>query len=292
MPREKSYSLSYPALYDAADKTSLAAQQWYLRFSAIRLAALVGTAGVMLLTSLIESWAPITAVLFLAAALAGELLILTLHPERQWYEGRAIAESVKTLSWKYQVGGEPFGVDGPNAADVDTEFIRRLDQLVTEFRDLNLRPAEKNQITEAMRQIRMKSLDERRDVYRASRIDDQQTWYARNSDWNRTWALRWQIGLVLIEIAGILAAIFRALNLVQSDAYGFLAAVAAAGVGWLQIKQHQNLAKAYSVASHELASILSRMDAAQDEDEWKRFVDHAEVAISREHTLWLASRSG
>jgi hypothetical protein len=281
---------TYPALYEAADKTSLTAQQRYLRFSAVRLLALASVVGVALLTSVINSWAPVTAVVFLLVALACEILILILHPERQWYDGRAVAESVKTLTWKYQVGGDPFGTE-VTTKDADTKFLRRLDEIVAEFRDLDLRPASSDQILDAMRAVRATSLDDRRTLYREGRIEDQRMWYANKSDWNRLWALRWQIGLVVFEIAAIAGAVFRSLNLLSFDAYGLLAAVAAVGVGWLQTKQHQSLAKAYAVASHELASINSLLDGVRDEDEWKRFVDQAEKAISREHTLWRASHS-
>jgi hypothetical protein len=244
----------------------------------------------MLLPPVIESWAPITAVVFLLTALACELIILITHPERQWYDARAIAESVKMLTWKYQVGGDPFGVDLP-AGEVDENFLRRLNEIIAEFHDLDLQPAKRSQISEAMRHIRQMPLEERRELYRVARIEDQQAWYATKSDWNRVWAFRLQIGLVSLEVIAIAAAVFRALDLLAIDAYSFIAAAAAAGVGWLQIKQHQGLARAYSVASHELASIKSRLDSVQDEDGWKRFVDQAEEAISREHTLWRASRS-
>ncbi|MBI4524762.1 MAG: DUF4231 domain-containing protein [Deltaproteobacteria bacterium] len=281
---------SYPALHEAADKTSLAAQQRYLLLSSVRLVALVGVAGAALVGPIIAWWAPVSAVILLLVAIASEVLILTLHPERQWYEGRAVAASVKTLTWKYQVGGDPFGID-VSTTEADANFLQRLDDIVAEFRTLDLKPAQANQITEEMRHIRAESLDERRSFYRKGRIEDQREWYARKSEWNHLRALRWQIGLVVLEFVAMLGAILRATNLLSIDAYGFLAAVAAAGVGWLHIKQHQGLAKAYAVASHELASINSRVDAVRNEEEWKRFVDQAEEAISREHTLWRASRS-
>lgn len=268
----------------------MAAQQRHLKLSAIRLVALVGAVGAGLLTPAVDAWAPITAVILLLVALASQLLILTLQPEKQWYDGRAVAESVKMLTWKYQVGGDPFGFGVPEE-QVDDKFLERLKEIVAEFRQLDLMPAEKNQITEVMRQGRQKPLRERQALYHDSRIGEQRAWYARKSEWNRVQALRWQVGLTVIMTLAILGAILRALALIPIDAYGLLAAVATAGVGWLQIKQHHGLARAYSVASHELAAINSRLTAIENEEDWKRFVDQAEEAISREHTLWRASRS-
>lgn len=283
-------NMNYPGLYEAADSTSLSAQKQYLTLSWLRLIFLVGTAGVMLLSPVIDSWAAIIAIVFILVALACELLILILHPESQWYDGRAVAESVKTLTWKYQVGGDPFGVDGPTQ-DADAEFLRRLNDIAADFRNLNLLPAETDQITESMRRLRSRPLPERRAIYREARVKDQREWYTQKSNSNRTRAHIWQTSLVVIEMIALLAAILRLSGHFPIDAYGSLAAMAAAGVGWLQIKQYQNLARAYSVASHELASVNSQIDSVDGEDEWRRFVDHSEDAISREHTLWKASRS-
>ena len=71
--------------------------------------------------------------------------------------------------------------------------------------------------------------------------------------------------------------------------YSLLAALAVAGVGWLQIRQHRSTADSYALASHELGAINSTFDSVDGEDVWEEFVDQAESAISREHTLWLAS---
>ena len=46
---------------------------------------------------------------FLAAVL--KVHALTTKAERLWYEARAVAESVKSLAWRYAVGSEPFRVD-------------------------------------------------------------------------------------------------------------------------------------------------------------------------------------
>ena len=43
--------------------------------------------------------------------------------------------------------------------------------------------------------------------------------------------------------------------------------------------------------SQELAAISGQVDWAATEPEWAHFVDQAEEAISREHTLWRASRT-
>ena len=73
--------------------------------------------------------------------------------------------------------------------------------------------------------------------------------------------------------------------------YSLLAALAVGGVGWVQIKKYQTMADSYTVASHELAAIISTFDSAGDHESWLQFVSEAEEVISREHNLWLASHS-
>ena len=79
--------------------------------------------------------------------------------------------------------------------------------------------------------------------------------------------------------------------MLRIDLLGLAGAVIAAGAAWVQAKQHQTLANAYAVASQELAAISAQVDWASGEQEWAHFVDQAEEAISREHTLWRASRT-
>lgn len=57
------------------------------------------------------------------------------------------------------------------------------------------------------------------------------------------------------------------------------------------MKQHESLATAYALASSELRSIADLLHGVEKEEEWAKFIDEAEGAISREHTMWRAARS-
>ena len=83
----------------------------------------------------------------------------------------------------------------------------------------------------------------------------------------------------------------KATGVLRVDLLGLASAVVAGGAAWVQAKQHQTLATAYAVTSQELSTISGQVDWASTEQEWAHFVDQAEEAISREHTLWRASRS-
>ncbi|KQP29325.1 hypothetical protein ASF38_00685 [Aeromicrobium sp. Leaf272] len=79
------------------------------------------------------------------------------------------------------------------------------------------------------------------------------------------------------------------LDVVRIDLVGLIAAGAATMTSWSQAKQYSTLATAYGITAQELATIKSEIDSVP-ESEWADYVGQAEEAISREHTLWRASR--
>ena len=67
--------------------------------------------------------------------------------------------------------------------------------------------------------------------------------------------------------------------------------MAAVAVAWLSLKQHSSLSSAYAIAARELNLVHEQVRTAQTEAEWALRVNDAEEAISREHTMWRASRT-
>lgn len=122
------------------------------------------------------------ALLGFVIALAAEVVIFALHPDQVWYEGRAAAESARTLSWRYAVAGGPFPVH-LGEREADTAFLT---QLLAVTRDLKSSfpppaPGGMSQVTDEMRALRSKSFAERKSVYLSARIDDQREWYGAKS---------------------------------------------------------------------------------------------------------------
>ena len=82
---------------------------------------------------------------------------------------------------------------------------------------------------------------------------------------------------------------------VLPNLFGVIPAATAAVGTWLQLKQHQMLAQSYSVAAKELEMIAEKFPPLQnrpdDETAWANFVNDAEAAISREHTLWATAHA-
>ncbi|MBV8929355.1 MAG: DUF4231 domain-containing protein [Mycobacteriaceae bacterium] len=285
-------SEDFPALHRSANQHSTNAQATFLFWFKIRLGGLVVAAIGGAITWTIHGRALVggaVAVVAFAAALAAELVLAVQRPDRVWYEGRAAAESAKTLTWRYMVCGEPFD---NSLADADTPFLAELKDLLHDLGALPLRALSGDavQISARMREVRGLPLEERRAVYLVQRIQDQQGWYAKKAVFNSKRATRWMVTGVVLEFLGLIGGAAKAVGLIDVDLLGIFAAAAAAAAAWLQAKQHENLATAYGVTSQELAAVASELEKVTDESAWGQFVAEAEEAISREHTLWRASR--
>ncbi|EBX4343085.1 hypothetical protein DRY68_24490, partial [Salmonella enterica subsp. enterica serovar Braenderup] len=107
---------SFPALYRSADGSAADAQSTYLRL--IRLQYLLLT-----VAATISIWFGASPDLYIAYALVlaastGLLLYMAVQkPEKEWYGCRALAESIKTSTWRYMMRAElsvvrTFGADG------------------------------------------------------------------------------------------------------------------------------------------------------------------------------------
>jgi protein-S-isoprenylcysteine O-methyltransferase Ste14 len=285
-----------PPLYHTADASSTEAQAWFLWATRIRLFALIGAAAFGLFKWTTASspvdWAGVVAACCFVVTLMVELYLYRAKPERTWYEGRAAAESVKTLSWRYAVGGEPFNVGGSPDAQIAELFLQQLKALFEVVKDLDLTPPHSSgeQISQTMRDVRTSSLANRKAVYDRGRVEDQQTWYNRKALWNKRRAARWTIAMLVVEIAGVIAGILKAVGSIEGDLLVFSGVIVAAMTAWLQTKQHRTLATAYTVTGLELASVRSKIPYQENEADWAKFVSDAEEAFSREHILWKASR--
>jgi SMODS and SLOG-associating 2TM effector domain 3/SMODS and SLOG-associating 2TM effector domain 1 len=280
-----------PALFTNSDYTAVSAQRRYLGMTRLRLILLVAAAVAGAVTI---SWFGFAGAALLLTAAIIELDILRDRPDRRWYEGRAAAESAKTLGWRYAVGGAPFALGAMPERETDRLLIDRLEEILTDLGDLSFDPRHSaaEQITPAMRAMRATSLDHRKAVYESGRIGNQIDWYSSNSARNERQARRLTLAVLAFEVLGAVGGLLHAIksDLPNINALAVAAAAAAAVGAWLQAKQHQTVARAYAVAALELSSIRSLIRWQETEADWANFVDEAETAISREHTLWRANR--
>ena len=280
-----------PALFTAADATSLEGQRQYVRATGARLWAAVLAAIAAVCSGLwsagsVEVFGLIAAALFVVA-LGLEVWLLADRPEKDWFDGRALAESAKTLAWRYAVGGAPFPIGDDSAS---RRLAEELAALLEDAPDINILPRGTEVVTAAMANLRAEPATVRRSSYISSRILDQQTWYANKAGYNARRAKLWKLVLIALEFVGVVLALVKAFGYLDVDIASVTAAAIGGGAAWLGVKQHESLARSYTFASHELALIASRLQDEMDESAWAVEVADAEEAISREHTMWRAAR--
>lgn len=289
MPRLSDAEL--PTFFDSADKASGAAQKATLHSNRLRLigaiAAAVGGAFSFFIGE-VDFWALVALIGFLIA-LGAEIYITLERPERRWYQARAGAESVKTLSWRYSVGADPFFLSLP-AIDAAALFRTRVGQVARQVAHaVPLPSGDGSSPTAAMQALRESSIETRRATYLLDRTQAQRDWYTKKAENNRRASMKWRTFLLTAETVAVALAAGRLFGGWSLDLAGVLAAGIAAGAAWLALKQHTTLRAAYALTAAELEKQIASLRAAGDED-WPKSAADAEEAISREHTMWLASR--
>jgi len=278
-----------PGSYVAADAASLDGQRRFIMSTRIQLILLViASAAGSFSWAVKDGWdgaALLAGVAFTAAAGLRVVLIRS-RPHRSWYDGRAVAESVKTLSWKYAVGGDPFQVSEEQAR---ANFEALVDEVLASFDSLP--PGERggSAPTTSMDATRALELEKRKDLYERERIDEQRDWYSRKAAWNQSRARFWGFVVLGLQLVGAVGAFLKGFGVVNIDIFGLAGAAVASAAAWLETKQHLTIARAYRVAADELGSIVGLMPGQSDEASWSRFVAESEEAISREHIMWRAS---
>jgi conflict system pore-forming effector with SLATT domain len=283
-----------PGLFDAADKASLDGQRHYVRTVRLRLILTVIVAATGIVTWHVGNrdvdLAAVGTALALAVITLTELSLRSSRPEDRWYDGRALAESAKSLAWRYSVGGVPFAKQA-DERDTKQRFIQQLSSLLQEAPTTSIKPSDHPAISPAMEELRAGDFPTRKAAYLRSRITDQLSWYNGKASLNEKRASQWRMALLIIEVVGIAAALAKAAGFVNVDLAGLSAAVIAAGTAWINLRQHATLARAYTFAANELAIARDRLELVTDETDFAAEVADSEEAVSREHKMWRASRS-
>ena len=288
---DESDGLAMPPLFNAVDGIAKTKQTTLLRLRKVEFVSLVVAAAFAEVPG-DQLWGlgPVAALVFFGVALLVRVSRSDERAERAWYDARAAAESVKSLSWQYAVAGEAFRRDD---AQADEQYRSALREVLGSFTDLDIPVGtQQTAVTTEMRSLRAMSLDERRSKYLEARVDDQLGWYTRKADWNRSRATWWRWGVIALEALAVLLGLARALEWFDVDWLGIFAAAAAAVLAWQQTKNYLGLSQAYAITSHDVSLVKDSMGAESTEDQWAQAVHDAEAAFSREHTLWRARRQG
>jgi hypothetical protein len=278
-----------PEIYRKAADASAKSQDLFLVWNLITIAALTLAALILALKGWLHSPGAVAGAVMLAAGAVMTFWLRKSRYERRWYSSRAVAESVKTLSWRYMMRASPFAGGSPHE---EAQAAALFETFVHDIADQEAAPVPKpHEITDKMREMREKTPAERAETYLRARYEPEREWYDTNSKKNS------RNGSQVLSLAIATQIIACGLALIQifhetPDFVGVFATASAGALAWLQTKRYEDLAQAYMTAAKELSRIGSTVTVAAISDaELSRFVLDSENTISREHTLWLAKRS-
>lgn len=227
----------------------------------------------------------------LACVLGCAIYLYSGRPDRDWYVGRAVAESAKTITWRYMSRAEPF--DNSDPEDLHS-FGLTLKAIVDQNKEVSGRltthlaaPA----ISDFMQERRNNNADDRLAFYREHRVVEQLQWYAKKSSDNKKKMDRYFLALLLTIGLTIALAIARvAYPAAPYWPTDFFVTLAATLLSWIQAKRYQELSSSYALTAHEIALIRQQSAGPMTDAQLSRFVRDAENAFSREHTQWVARK--
>lgn len=283
----------FPALYNSADSASLRAQDHYFGALKCYLFLLILAAFVSYAWPTNAYGAISSASLFLITL--GILVWLKMQkPEDIWYNGRAVAESVKTRTWRWIMKSEPYDEDIPEE-QAQREFLNDLKAILDQNRSLShvleWSPDLGEAISEKMIAIRSLPWPQRLETYIRDRVDNQSVWYSKKSQLNRRLAKRWFIVSIVLHSAAVLLLLYRIKEPASSLPIEVIATAAGAVLTWVQAKKHNELNSSYALAAHEIVLIKGESVSLKNEPQLSEFVINSEAAFSREHTQWTARKS-
>ena len=286
----------FPDIYLAADKHAAATQRLYFRLLWAQYFCLFFASLITLLTGYFMQSALLVAYfgLLVTGAIAA-LMLATAKPNEKWYGFRALAESSKTVSWRYMMGAAPFDLQLP-PAQAKALFADRLHELVA-FPGVNSAAliADKDvseQSTPAMQALRDSDFATRKAAYLKHRIDDQMMWYKKKAAYNQKaskLSLFFVVAVYVVAIGAVAFQIYRPFISGQvlwvSEP---LLVLAASLLGFAQAKRYAELSASYALTALEIQKLRAGFIPIDNEAACSAYVIEAEDAFSREHTQWIA----
>jgi len=289
-----------PGIYYCASEGSIAAQKTFLLLIKINIGLLI----VLAILSAINIGSIKMNYQYLIPLTTSILLMISIiitfstefgKYEKKWYDGRAIAESLKTLSWKFMMKAEPFFKLSKEEAEAkfldDFKEIKNVIRPIGELFGGDTQ-ANEHQLTDKMKTVYSSDLETRKGTYEKNRIKVQKKWYKDKSGANSKKSEHFLWVIVSFQIFTFLSALLMISNPNSVFNPTGLATTAIAGLmTWIQVKQYKNLAESYGITSTELSIIEDTIPNINNNERFSSFVAESETAISREHTLWRARRT-
>lgn len=281
--------VDFPTLYLDASRVSLNAQNSFLRLVGGSLSLLIVCAVISVVNSP-ERYVAIAQAFALLLSLSLTAYAAYQQPQRVWYGARALAESVKTVTWRFVMRAEPYNKDD---APARSHFIENLTKIFSDnaVSKQVIAVTIGDQITVAMNNFRALPIPERKQRYEKERIDDQLNWYRNKAEFNRRRSSQLLALLIVVHVL----AVFSVIGKVNWPAFSYwptdiFISIAGSVIAWSQTKRFNELATSYNLTAHEIGLLKSKLKDALSSNDVSEFVGDAENAFSREHTQWRARR--
>jgi hypothetical protein len=283
--------ITYPALYVAAGEASNSSQRFYLwlirsEYFLLMIAAIL---------ALDLSKEPIYFTCYAGVFFASLIVLLCrslLKPEQNWYKSRALAESIKTSTWRYVMRAGPFD-DAESVKIPRGNFRNTLKNILDANKHIGERMAGsssvEHQISPEMETIRATSLSDRIAYYDEHRVREQRALYTLKAGTNKRAFNVW-LGMSILTYVVASGLTLARISYPNWSLWpiDFFIVAASATIGWIQVKKFSELAASYTLTAHEIGIIQGRITEIEGEIHFSEFVNEAELAFSREHTQWVA----
>jgi hypothetical protein len=211
--------------------------------------------------------------IFLALSLVLMWILKVQRYERIWFDCRAVAESVKTATWRYMMQVPPYDSDD-KGANLDTKFIKELKEIREARPGIDSHLAGfSSGVTEISEYMRK--------TYLRDRLRDQRKWYEDKTRTNRRFGSVWFWSISAMQALALTLAIINAatgpwsINIVP-----VIMTLATAFVAWTQVRRHDELIQPYGLAAQELGALESLESHVFEPNKFQEFAGAHNVVCS------------
>lgn len=281
----------YPQLYRAADNLSIQHQKE-------RFGLLFGYLSSLVIGSVVSIFCngtignSISLLLFILSATL--FAISKIHnPLELWYNGRAVAESVKSMTWKWMMKAEPYQeIESETAiSNLKNDLHCLLQQNKTLFSHYQDEDDGFYCISERMKEVRNSNAKDRLSFYNRNRVKNQLNWYRMKAKRFHNLYIIYSSTVAFFYAAIIVLMIINISKPNVSLPIELVSAFVTSIVSWMEAKKYNELSCAYSLAVNDISIINANMlEGNVADNDVSEYVINSENAFSREHTQWFARK--
>jgi len=286
----------YPSLFAVSDTAANKAKQKYYLLLIAQLTIFVMASFSGSLASRGDIFYSRVSAFLLAATLIITWINRAQHYDKSWYESRAIAESVKTLTWRYMMQTEPF----PPAGDSDAaqkSFAGELQRVrkthahaAADLTDFTGAPTV---LSHYMEKIRNADWQTRKQEYLQQRLEPERIWYEANARRASSESERWLWAVIAVQVLALFFAVVPpSWHVALFNPVTLLSMIASIITAWSQAKRHDEVAHSYASVAQILGDLQGMADIeAKDAASFANFVIKVEDAIAKERAHWLIKKN-